>query len=62
MNAKKAELLAQKTQLAEILESGKSSYCVKTLRKMMEEIKKTIKLEHDEVNRRIATAKDDMAD
>ena len=62
MNAKKAEVLEQKTQLEQILDSGKSSYCVKDLRKMMGDIKKTIKEEHDDVKCRIATAKTDMAD
>ena len=42
--------------------SGKSHYNFSELRKMMGDIKKTIKEEHDDVKCRIATAKTDMAD
>ena len=62
MSDKQTEVLDKMVKIEQILDSGKSRYAIKELRKMMGDIKKTTKEEHDEVKSRIASAKNDTAD
>ena len=62
MNDKRTELLKQKTELQQILDSGKSHYSAGALKKMIGDIKKQAKEEHNDADSRLKTAKSDMAD
>ena len=62
MNDKRTELLKQRTELKQILDSGKSHYSCNNIRKMIGDLKKQAKEEHNDVDSRLKTAKSDMAD
>ena len=62
MNDKRTELLKQRTELQQILDSGKSHYSAGALKKMIGDLKKQAKEEHNDVEGRVKTAKADMAD
>ena len=61
MNEKKTELVEKKSEMRQILDSGKSRYSPKDLRKMICELRKQAKDEHDDVESRLATARSDIA-
>ena len=50
------------TEMEQILDSGKSHYSAGALKKMIGDIKKQAKEEHNDVDSRLTTAKSDMAD
>ena len=50
------------TELERVLDSGKSHYSAGDLKKMIGDIKKQAKEEHNDVDTRLKTANSDMAD
>ena len=62
MNDKRTELRKQRTELKQILDSGKSHYSYNNIRKMIGDLKKQAKEQHNDVDSRLKTAKPDMAD
>ena len=62
MNAKKTELLEKKSEImSHFLDSANSRYSSKDIRKMICELRKRAKYEHDDVERRLAIARSDIA-
>ena len=62
MNAKKTELLEKKSEImSHFLDSANSRYSSKDIRKMICELRKRAKYEHDDVERRLAMARSDIA-
>ena len=62
MNDKRTELLKQRNELKEMLDTGKSTYSFNNIKKMIIELKKQAKEEHNDAQTRLQTAKSDMAD
>ena len=62
MNDKRTELLKQRNELKEMLDTGKSTYSFNNIKKMIVDFKKQAKEEHNDAQTRLKTAKSDMAD